>query len=89
LIEGVNARWAALVGRFPNDGALARLRLMSLQVEGDLRRKAGQVEAACAVDRRTIDGWAAFAGRWKISPSDEREDVSVVRKRLAGCTPAG
>jgi serine/threonine-protein kinase len=86
MMEEVNARWAALAGRFPTDAALARLRLMSLQVEGDLRRGAGQGRAACAIYRRTLDGWGRFGRRWTISPSDQEENVVVLRGRVAGCS---
>ncbi|HWI87468.1 MAG TPA: serine/threonine-protein kinase [Sphingomonas sp.] len=89
MMDDVDARWRALIRRFPGDSAVSRLRTLSLRVQGDLRREAGRRADACSTYDLAQREWASFGRRWGVSPSDAKEDVAAVAQDVAACRGRG
>lgn len=85
MMEAASRDWTALTSRFPDDAATARLRLLAMFVGGDMERLAGRRERACGIYRDALAGWRMFAHRWRLSPSDARENVGTLTHNVAAC----
>jgi eukaryotic-like serine/threonine-protein kinase len=89
LMTETDRQWRALVARFPDDAALARLHILSLRPHGDVYRFAGRIKDACARYAEASSGWAAFDTRWGLSASDKSEDVAFIKQDIDACAGRG
>ena len=85
IMTAADRDWATLARRFPDDATTARLRLLAMFVGADMQRKAGHRDHACAIYRDAAAGWRTFARRWRLSPSDARENVGSLAQNVAVC----
>jgi eukaryotic-like serine/threonine-protein kinase len=89
LMADTEARWLGLTRRFPDQAATYRLYALSMRPHGDIYRKSGNLQQACAYYRRAAQTWAAFEKRWGASPSDKTEEIAYAAQNVSACEGNG